>query len=49
MTRIARRTGTKAAEMKCSIKVAENPGAKAAVEEHDLTLDEAAVLIEFDD
>jgi len=46
---IARRTGTKAAEVKRSIKVAEKPAAAAAAQEHDLTLDQAAVLTEFDD
>jgi ParB/RepB/Spo0J family partition protein len=49
VTKIAQRTGTKAAEVKRSIKVAENPAAAAAIVEHDLTLDQAAVLIEFDD
>ncbi|MDO4070330.1 ParB N-terminal domain-containing protein [Clavibacter michiganensis] len=49
ITSIARRTGTKAAEVKRSIKVAENPAAAAAIAEHDLTLDQAAVLTEFDD
>jgi ParB family chromosome partitioning protein len=49
ITSIARRTGTKAAEVKRSIKVAENPAAAAAIQEHDLTLDQAAVLTEFDD
>ncbi len=49
VTNIARRTGTKAAEVKRSITVAENPAAAAAIQEHDLTLDQAAVLTEFDD
>ncbi|PPF66625.1 chromosome partitioning protein [Clavibacter michiganensis] len=49
ITSIARRTGTKAAKVKRSIKVAENPASAAAAQEHDLTLDQAAVLTEFDD
>ncbi|GAA1961889.1 ParB/RepB/Spo0J family partition protein [Microbacterium deminutum] len=46
---IAKRTGTKQAEVKTGLAVAENPVAASAVQQHALTLDQAAVLIEFDD
>ena len=46
---IAKRTGTKAKEVKTAIAVAENATAASAIHEHPLTLDQAAVLIEFED
>ncbi len=49
VTAIAKRTGTKAKEVKTALTVAENPVATAAITEHPLTLDQAVVLIEFDD
>lgn len=49
VTAIAKRTGTKAKEVKTAIAVAENPTAASAINEHPLTLDQAAVLIEFED
>lgn len=49
VTAIAKRTGIKAKEVKTALAVAENPTAASAIHEHPLTLDQAAVLIEFDD
>lgn len=49
VTAIAKRTGTKAKEVKTAIAVAENATAASAIHEHALTLDQAAVLIEFED
>lgn len=46
---IARRTGTKPHTVKTSLAVADNQAAATAMAEHQLTLDQAAVLIEFDD
>lgn len=46
---IAKRTGTKAAEVKTAIAVAENPAAASAIHEYSITLDQAAALIEFED
>ncbi|MFF9563915.1 ParB/RepB/Spo0J family partition protein [Leifsonia sp. NPDC014704] len=48
VTAIARRTGTKQKEVKTALAVTENPVAASAIHEHQLTLDQAAVLIEFD-
>ncbi len=48
VTAIARRTGTKPKEVKTALAVTENQVAASAVQEHQLTLDQAAVLIEFD-
>jgi ParB family chromosome partitioning protein len=45
---IAKRTGTKAATVKTGIAVAENGTAAAAIVSHSLTLDQTAVLIEFE-
>jgi ParB family chromosome partitioning protein len=45
---IARRTGTKQKEVKTALAVTENEVAASAIQEHQLTLDQAAVLIEFD-
>ena len=49
VTAIARRTGTKTKEVKTALAVTENQVAATAIQEHQLTLDQAAVLIEFDD
>ncbi|MFH8251491.1 ParB/RepB/Spo0J family partition protein [Microbacterium sp. B2969] len=46
---IAKRTGTKQAEVKTGLAVADNPAAASAAQQHALTLDQAAMLIEFDD
>ncbi len=46
---IARRTGTKAATVKTTLQVANTPAAADAKTEHQLTLDQAAGLVEFDD
>ncbi|WP_316295785.1 ParB/RepB/Spo0J family partition protein [Clavibacter michiganensis] len=46
---IARRTGTKAATVKTTLQVANTPAAADAMTEHQLTLDQAAGLVEFDD
>ncbi|AWB88130.1 ParB/RepB/Spo0J family partition protein [Mycetocola zhujimingii] len=46
---IAKRTGTKAATVKAGIAVAENGTAASAIVSHSITLDQAAVLIEFED
>jgi ParB family chromosome partitioning protein len=43
---IARRTATKQAQVKQGLKVAENPFATTAIAEHQLTVDQAADLIE---
>jgi ParB family chromosome partitioning protein len=48
VTAIARRTGTKQREVKTALAVTENQVAASAIQEHQLTLDQAAVLIEFD-
>ena len=48
VTAIARRTGTKQKEIKTALAVVENQAAADAIREHPLTLDQAAVLIEFD-
>lgn len=48
VTAIARRTGTKQKDVKTALAVTENPVAASAIQEHQLTLDRAAVLIEFD-
>ncbi|QNE36844.1 ParB/RepB/Spo0J family partition protein [Leifsonia shinshuensis] len=48
VTAIARRTGTKPKEVKTALEVVENQVAASAIQEHQLTLDQAAVLIEFD-
>ncbi|MFP3466882.1 ParB/RepB/Spo0J family partition protein [Leifsonia sp. SIMBA_070] len=48
VTAIARRTETKAREVKTALAVTENQVAASAIQEHPLTLDQAAVLIEFD-
>jgi ParB family chromosome partitioning protein len=48
VTAIARRTGTKQKEVKTALAVTENQVAASAIQEHQLTLDQAAVLIEFD-
>jgi len=48
VTAIARRTGTKQKEVKTALAVTENRVAASAIQEHQLTLDQAAVLIEFD-
>jgi ParB family chromosome partitioning protein len=48
ITAIARRTGTKPKEVKTALAVVENKVAASAIHEHPLTLDQAAVLIEFD-
>ena len=47
-TAIAKRTGSKPALIKTGLAVAANPVAADAVHTHQLTLDQAAVLIEFD-
>ena len=48
VTAIARRTGTRQKEVKTALAVTENQAAASAIREHQLTLDQAAVLIEFD-
>jgi ParB family chromosome partitioning protein len=48
VTAIARRTGTKQKEVKTALAVTANEVAASAIHEHQLTLDQAAVLIEFD-
>ncbi|MFB9749680.1 chromosome partitioning protein [Leifsonia shinshuensis] len=48
VTAIARRTGTKQKEVKTALAVVENQVAASAIQEHQLTLDQAVVLIEFD-
>ncbi|MGW9159324.1 ParB/RepB/Spo0J family partition protein [Microbacterium sp. NPDC055665] len=45
---IAKRTGTKRDTVKTSLAVAANETATAAINEHPVTLDQAAVLMEFD-
>jgi len=45
---IARRTATKQAQVKQGLKVAENPFATTAIAEYQLTMDQAAALIEFE-
>jgi ParB family chromosome partitioning protein len=49
VTAIARRTGTKTREVKTALAVTGNITAATAIQEHALTLDQAAVLIEFED
>lgn len=46
---IGRRTGTKAAEVKKGLAVAESATVTESADLYDLTLDQAAVLIEFED
>ncbi|WP_345763389.1 ParB/RepB/Spo0J family partition protein [Diaminobutyricibacter sp. McL0608] len=46
---IAKRTSTKQAIVKNALAVADNPVAATAIQKHTLTLDQAAVLIEFED
>lgn len=46
---IAKRTGAKRDTVKTGLAVAGNDTAASAIEAHDLTLDQAAVLIEFED
>jgi len=46
---IGRRTGTKAAEVKKGLAVAESSAVIESADLYDLTLDQAAVLIEFED
>ncbi|TDQ02296.1 MULTISPECIES: ParB/RepB/Spo0J family partition protein [unclassified Leifsonia] len=48
VTAIARRTGTRQKEVKTAIAVTANQAAALAIKEHQLTLEQAAVLIEFD-
>jgi len=48
ITAIARRTGSKTREVKTALAITDNPAAATALHEHPLTLDQAAVLIEFD-
>lgn len=48
VTAIARRTGSRQKEVKTALAVTENQVAATAIREHQLTLDQAAVLIEFD-
>ncbi|MGO4298744.1 ParB/RepB/Spo0J family partition protein [Leifsonia sp. RAF41] len=48
ITAIARRTGSKTREVKTALAITENAAAATALQEHPLTLDQAAVLIEFD-
>lgn len=45
---IAKRTGTKTGRVTSSLAVASNPVAAAAIQTHQLTLDQAAALIEFE-
>ncbi len=46
---ISKRTGTKTATVKTTLQVANTPAAADAMTEHQLTLDQAAGLVEFDD
>lgn len=48
VTAIARRTGTRQKEVKTALAVTKNQVAASAIQEHQLTLGQAAVLIEFD-
>jgi len=48
-TTIAKRVGRKASEVRIGLRVAENEHAVATVEQHTITLDQAAVLIDFED
>lgn len=48
-TKIAKRTGRKANEVKAGLQVAESAVAVETVTKHAITLDQAAVLIEFED
>jgi ParB family chromosome partitioning protein len=48
-TKIAKRTGRKATEVKAGLAVIESAVAVETVTKHDITLDQAAVLIEFED
>lgn len=48
-TTIAKRVGRKASEVRTGLRVAENEHAAATVEQHTITLDQAAVLIDFED
>ncbi|NQX10369.1 ParB/RepB/Spo0J family partition protein [Microbacteriaceae bacterium VKM Ac-2855] len=46
---IAKRTGTKAATVKAGLAVADSAVVTSVLHEHELTLDQAAVLLEFED
>lgn len=46
---IAKRTGTKAATVKAELAVEESAVARTALHEHELTLDQAAVILDFED
>ncbi|PPG79306.1 chromosome partitioning protein [Rathayibacter sp. AY1D2] len=46
---IAKRTGTKAATVKAGLAVEESAVARTALHEHELTLDQAAIILEFED
>ncbi|KQQ18686.1 hypothetical protein ASF48_17345 [Rathayibacter sp. Leaf299] len=46
---IAKRTGTKAATVKAGLAIEESAAARTALHEHELTLDQAAVILEFED
>ncbi|MGH1526455.1 ParB/RepB/Spo0J family partition protein [Leifsonia sp. L25] len=48
VTAIARRTGTKQKEVEDRVGCGRDQAAASAIQEHQLTLDQAAVLIEFD-
>ncbi|WP_295792182.1 ParB/RepB/Spo0J family partition protein [uncultured Microbacterium sp.] len=48
-TKIAKRTGRKANEVKVGLQVAESAVAVETITKHAITLDQAAVLIEFED
>ncbi|MBF4592091.1 ParB/RepB/Spo0J family partition protein [Curtobacterium sp. VKM Ac-1395] len=48
-TKIAKRTGRKANEVKAGLQVVESAKAIETVTKHDVTLDQAAILIEFED
>ncbi|WIB72572.1 ParB/RepB/Spo0J family partition protein [Curtobacterium sp. MCBD17_026] len=48
-TKIAKRTGRKASEVKAGLQVAESTVAVDTITRHDITLDQAAILIEFED
>ncbi|WP_089914761.1 hypothetical protein [Leifsonia sp. 21MFCrub1.1] len=48
VTAIVRRTGTKQKEVKTALAIVDNQVAASASKEHQLTLDQAAMLIEFD-
>lgn len=48
-TKIAKRTGRKADDVKAGLKVGESAVAVETISHHDITLDQAAILIEFED